>query len=182
MFSYEAIKLGFFIGILFTYFLITIVLLMELKFFSMSNNPFIEYHFPIFRGTLALFIYLFFLGCNVYFWEKYFINYRGVFSIQLHYSTSYEIFKRSFIFLTLWIIIFLYSAIGYLYDGNILVIFNKSVEKYIPPLIWGFFIVYIFSPFKNFNWRGRIYFFKLIKRILISPCFELDFTIPWATD
>ena len=45
------------------------------------------------------------------------------------------------------------------------------------------FFVYILYPSKEvFNFKGRKYFFKLLKDVIISPFIYIGFLVPWATD
>ncbi len=72
---------------------------------------------------------------------------------------------------------------SYIYQGKILNIFDKHIEVYIPPIIWLILLLYLFFPYKKiFNFKGRMYFFKLCKDVLLSPFYPVKFLIPWAAD
>lgn len=140
--------MGFSTGIFVGCLLASIYLLQKLDFFSTDQNDFIKYQFPIFRGTLMIFLYWFFLGLNVYVWEKYNINYKRVFQIQMHHSSPYQIFRRVSIFMAIWMVIFLYSATAYIYKGKNFPFLIKGLELYLPPLIWVMFFLYMLLPSK----------------------------------
>ena len=179
----EAVTLGLYLGFFISALIGTIFLLNEVEFFSDKKNDFVSYQIPIFRGSLIVFLYFFFLGLNVYIWEKCNINYKRVFNIQLHHSSAYQIFKRVCFFLSVWMVIFMYSAMCFIYNGENLSIFSKELEIYLPPITWLFFLIYLLFPSnKIFNPKGRIYFFKLVRDIFFSFFRKTKFLVPWATD
>lgn len=185
----ESFKLGLFLGIFIFSFLIMIIVLVSSNIFkSNQNNNFIEFQFRVFRGSLILYLYLLFLGLNVYGWEKYNINYKRVFDIQVHYSTAYQILRRSIGFLSVWIILFLYTAfsneIGNLTsDSSLKNIFSSKIALYLPPFSYFIFIFYIFFPSKKyFNAKGRIFFFTLCKDVILSPCINFEFITSFCSD
>ena len=181
--SKEAVKLGFFVGTFFASLIGTILILIEINFFSGEENDFVKFQMPIFRGALIIYLYWFFLGLNVYVWDKYNINYKRVFNIQLHHSSVYQIFKRVFGFLSIWMIIFLYSAMSFIYAGENIILLNKKVQKYMPPFVWiTLFLYMIFPSKKKCNGKGRAYLYKLLKDTILSPFLSIAFLVPWVTD
>jgi hypothetical protein len=44
------------------------------------------------------------------------------------------------------------------------------------------FILYILCPFKIFNWKGRLYMWKIIGLCIISPLYQVNFTISFTTN
>ena len=185
----EAFKLGLFLGLFIFSFLIMIIVLISSDILKTGkDNNFINYQFRVFRGSLILYLYHLFLGLNVYGWEKYNINYKRVFDIQVHYSTAYKILRRSIGFLSFWMFFFLYTAFSneinnLTNDSALNVIFSSNVGLYLPPFTYFIFIIYLFFPSKKFfNAKGRIFFFVLCKKVFLSPCQNFEFIISFCTD
>jgi hypothetical protein len=111
--------------------------------------------FPMFRGYLVMVLYYWFLGLNVYVWNKYHINYKLAFNFDSHYSPVISIFKRAAFFLMIvGIMLLCYmierTQIPILYD---LVSF---IPLELTPLIsYIFFFIYMFTPMQIFNYPGH---------------------------
>ena len=166
----ESFYFGFFIGSICLCMVLCGALLLETNFFSYNPSDFVKFLVPIFRGTLALFVYMFFLGINVYGWETYGIDYKKLFGIEMNYSTSFQIMKRSFGFIAIWLIFFCYCAISSsdLFQTDNL--FSSKLTMWIAPMPTVLFIMYMIFPLSNyFNFDGRIYVFGLIRDIIIQP-------------
>ena len=179
----ESFYFGLFMGAFFICVLLCALLLGETRFFTNNPTDFVVYQFPIFRGSLLLFLYMLFLGVDVYVWERYNINYKRVFDIELRTSSAYQIMKRAFGFLALWILLFSYCALSsaeYFEKG---IVFDKSMGQFLPPFVWVFFFIYMFFPFKHcFNYKGRIFFFKVLRDITMTPFVRSTFRTTWSTD
>lgn len=155
--------------------------MIETRVFSDKQSPFAKFLFPMFRGSLLLYLYFLLYGINVYVWEKYNINYRLLFDIQLSYSSAYQIMKRAFGFLLFWMIIFSYCALTEtLYFRNS-AIFVESAAKYIAPTCWLAFFVYMFMPSRRiFNYEGRIFLLKAVKNFFRAPFENISFFTDFA--
>lgn len=178
----ESFYFGFFIGCISLCMALCGALLIETDFFSYNPSEFVIYMVPIFRGTLALFIYIFFLGINVYGWETFNIDYKKILEIELHFSSSFKVIKRAFGFIAIWLVFFCYCAIS---NSNMVkggMIFNRQLSLYMAPMPTFLFICYMIFPSKSvFNYEGRIWTFKVMKDILVEPftkgiiCFRTAF-------
>lgn len=191
----EVYKTGLFTGMIVISVIIIIFLIIQTGFFTLdSTDNFLKYQFNIFRGSLILILYVFFWGVNVFIFEKYNINFTRVLNIQLHHSTPFEIWNRSFLFLMIWILSILYCSItNYMfnnsltqvnYDGGPLqYFFNSYASTFVAILPYLFFILYLIFPSRTiFNGRGRMWFFRLCWDIIRSPFYNFPFIVPWATD
>ena len=140
--------------------------------------------FHIYRGLALFIMYIWLLGWNVYGWTQYHINYKLIFKFNHHYSTLSEIWKRAAFFTTVCLLMFL-SYVIFREKGEEIkdVSLYDYVNKEIYPLIfWIIFWGYIFFPsIKYFNGEGRFYMLNLLKRMVSSSCFFVDFTLVWAT-
>lgn len=166
----ESFYFGFFIGAICLCMVLCSALLVETNFFSYNPSDFVLYMVPIFRGTLALFIYIFFLGINVYGWETFGIDYKKIFDTEIHYSSSFQIMKRSFGFIAIWLVMFCYCALSSaeLFKNSFL--FNSKLAMWIAPLPTLMFILYMIFPSTiHFNFEGRMWTFGVIKDIIVEP-------------
>lgn len=120
------------------------------------------------------------LAINVYVWTNYNINYKQIFSFNHHFSDIWEILKRMAFFT----LILQFSALIFLvgYETKEFLIGKVILElaMFTPTFV---FFGYLFFPIRNwFNWMGRLYVFRLLKNIFISPFLKADFKLLWAMD
>ena len=166
----ESFIFGAYLGSFFVSLIICGLLLIETHFFAEQQSEFVIYQFPIFRGTLVLFLYVFLLGVDVYVWEEYNINFKNVFGLGYYCSSAFVIMKRAFGFLSIWILIFSYCALSNSAYFERAIFFNKHVSVYLAPVVWGAFFGYLFFPSKQrFNYEGRVYLLKLVRNLVIAP-------------
>lgn len=60
---------------------------------------------------------------------------------------------------------------------------NHVPIEYTPFLVWLIFLGYNFFPSKQlFNPKGRFYFYRLLKKMLLSPWVKMGFVLSFATD
>lgn len=65
---------GTFFGTMLIFTLIAIFSL--INFDMLSDATFLEKYWPIFRGTFLINMYTWFIGLNIFIWEKYNVNYK----------------------------------------------------------------------------------------------------------
>ena len=164
--------------------IVTILLMIETDFFSDQQSDFITYQFPIFRGTLVLFIYILLLGIDVYIWEKANINYKKAFNIQLVYTNPYEIITVGFGFLAIWMLTFLYCGLS---NSPRLALqksfFNSSVASYFPPFLWVIFFGFLFFPTRRwFHGKARMFVICTLKNLFFSPVLQMTVLISFTVD
>ena len=177
----HAFYFGFFIGILVIIFLLCILIGNHFHI-DMDDDAKFKTIFPMFRGYLVMVLYYWFLGLNVYVWNKYHINYRLSFNFDSHYSPVISIFKRA-AFFTLIVAIMLLcymierTQIPILYD-----IVSFIPLEFTPLISYIIALIYIFSPFKNFNYLGRIYLGKLFYETMASITTTSELRHTWLGD
>ena len=121
------------------------------------------------RGSLTLVLYIIVLGINVYVWEKFNVNYKNVLGFTTHASTAFQIMKRAFMFLALWVLLFTYCALSSSSYFDAAIFFDTKAGRYATPLIWVPFLIYMLFPLrKYFNSKGRAYFYKTIGEALLA--------------
>ena len=182
--TYEGILLGVFVGVLLVCTVVAVLLLEELSFFSGAKD-FTKNAFPVFRGTLVLFLYMLSLGVSVYIFDRFNINYRRCMRIFKKHSTSFQIMKRAFGFLCLWMFAFIYSATTAVAIQSKIIdnIFVQSVADWLPSLVYVIFLGYFLFPSKKvFNGKGRFWVAKRVLRIAQFPCILFDFSDDFITD
>lgn len=181
----ESFYFGFFIGSICLCMVLCGALLVETNFFSYHPSDFVVYMVPIFRGTLALFIYIFFLGINVYGWETFGIDYKKIFDTEIHYSSSFKIMKRSFGFIAIWLLFFCYCALSSSDLFKHSALFNSRLAMWIAPTPTFLFILYmVFPSTVHFNFEGRKWVFGIIRDIVVQPLTqgEVSFRTAFAFD
>ena len=138
--------------------------------------------FPMFRGYIVFILYFWFLALNVYVWDLYHINYQVAFDFDNHYSDVMSICKRAAFFSILVILMLLCymierTEIPILYD---LVSFIPL--EFTPLVCWIVTFCYLFSPFENFNYLGRIYLFNLFFESMASITVKNQLRHTWFGD
>lgn len=178
----ESFYFGFYIGAFTVCILLIATLLVETKLFDEAGSDFVTYMFPIFRGTLMLYLYWFLLGVDVYVWDRYNINFRRVFDIQRTMTSSaYQIMRRAFGFLALWIVVFSYCALSNTQFFESAVILNKVTSMYVAPVVWLVFFLYMLFPSTRvFNYEGRMMFFQQIWDVVCGPFGRITTRTSWA--
>jgi xenotropic and polytropic retrovirus receptor 1 len=164
--------------------LVMLVLLLLLNLLVIDEDETLiddmKYIFPMFRGVGLLILYLWGVAWNVYGFIKYKINFKLVLKYGAHYSSPFQIMKRAGFFTLLFsLTLFLYLA-GVQAEETSRV--NLPLE-YSPFLVWVVFFAYIFFPSQEmFNPKGRIYFYAILKSMLLSPLVKMGFVLSFATD
>lgn len=177
--SLQAVVLGLFLGVFFLACMIVFFLLIELNFFSVKEGNFIAYSFPIFRGALLMYVYIVTLGINVFLWDRYNINYRRCLKITKSYSSAFQIFKRGFGFLCLWILAFIYCGFSAMNNlgKQTHPFFDPAIADWVPPIVFFAFIFYMIFPTKVlFNGQGRWWMFTIFFNMLKFPITKMAFT------
>lgn len=178
----ESFYFGFYIGAFSICIILIATLLTETKLFDNSGSDFITFMFPIFRGTLMLYLYWFLFGVDVYVWDRYNINFRRVFDVQRQMTSSaFQIMKRAFGFLACWIVIFSYCALSNTQFFDSALIFNKVTSMYVAPIVWLVFFMYLFFPSTRlFHYQGRMYFFHVLWEVISGPFGRLSTRQSWC--
>ena len=176
-----AFYFGFFIGILLIIFILCILIGNHFHI-DMDDDAKFKTIFPMFRGYLVMVLYYWFLGLNVYVWNKYHINYKLAFNFDSHYSPVISIFKRAAFFtMIMGIMLLCYmierTQIPILYD------LISFIPLELTPLIsYIFFFIYVFMPCKIFNYLGRIYLGKLFYETMASITTTSELRHTWMGD
>lgn len=186
---------GFFSGMTAISLLVIIFQMVQTEFFELGpNDNFLKYQMSLFRGSLIAFLYIFFWGVNVFIFERFNINFTRVLMMHLHYSSACQVWNRSFGFLFIWMLCFLYCSISNYMDNNakqdpeyvggpLSYFFNEHASTFIALLPYLAFLAYIFFPRQRFfNWKGRKWFLVLCLNIIRSPFYDFPFIVTWATD
>lgn len=160
----ETFLFGFFLGF-------SCLMLMIIFFLSWLLELNIEdlKAFPLFEGIGLIIVYYWTLAINVYFWMKYNINYKLIFKFNFHFSEISEIFKRAAYFTMIFLVMLVWFLILHFQSrklGDLLIIFPKNI---CPLVVWFAFFGYCFFPSTQiFNFLGRIYVLKLIRKTFCS--------------
>ena len=176
-----AFYFGFFIGILLIIFILCILIGYHFDI-DMDDDAKFKTIFPMFRGYFVMVLYYWFLGLNVYVWNKYHINYKLAFNFDSHYSPVISILKRA-AFFTMIVGIML---LCYMIERTQIPILYELVS-FIPleltPLIsYIFFFIYLFTPMEIFNYPGRMYLGKLFYETMASITTTSELRHTWLGD
>lgn len=172
---------GMFLGFATLLFVLIMIMVFQGGLDPDTDNNF-YYVFHGYRGFALILAYMWFLAWNVYGWTSYYVNYRNILGFNYHYSTLSEIVKRTSIFTTILMLTMLWYIL-LREDEDFSHILGFLPKEYAPLLCWVIFLCYLFFPnFKYFNGEGRLYFFKLIKNLLLYSFINVDFPMTWATE
>lgn len=167
----EAWLMGLYVGLCLMCIFVVGLLMIETDFFSEKQSDFITYQFPIFRGTLLLFVYITMIGLDVYIWERWNIDFKKAFDIQLLSTNAFRIFMVGFAFLAIWMLTFIYCGLSNSenldFEGRF---FNASVSAYFPPFVWVIFILFMLFPSRRLLFgKARLFVWQSFKSVLKAP-------------
>ena len=160
--SLQIFTFGVFIG--FIIMIISLIFLLS-SHFNIDADTDLEYFqlFPIFRGVFLICTYMWLWAINVYYWNKNGINYKLVLQFDNHYSDLPTQLKRAAGLTTVVCVSMLYYFLIRTKTGDILQFVNFIPIKFTPLIGWIVFFVYMFFPSKDyFNYKGRMWFFRMI--------------------
>jgi hypothetical protein len=177
----QSFYFGFFVGIIIV--LLTLCIIIAYNFrIDMDDDAQFKTIFPMFRAYFILCLFFWLLGLNVYFWNKFHVNYKLCFQFTNHYSDVISIFKRAAIFSAIFVLMFLIYLV---LRVNIPIICDliDFIPLEITPLIcWSCLVIYVFCPFDLFNYVGRVYMFRLFMESMASIFIKTEFKHVWFTD
>ena len=176
-----AFTFGFFIGILLIIFILCILIGNHFHI-DMDDDAKFKTIFPMFRGYLVMVLYYWFLGLNVYVWNKYHINYKLAFNFDSHYSPVISIFKRAAFFsmiVSLMLLCYMIerTQIPVLYD-----IISFIPLELTPLISYIFVFIYLLTPLQIFNYHGRLYLGKLFYETMASITTTSELRHTWLGD
>lgn len=156
-----------------------VIALQQLNLPNLDSDPIFSRDFPVWRGIGFFLIYMWVLALNVFMFERHHINHKLIFKFtDYHASTSVEAFYRASIFSAVYLILFLLYIIQRVYNTD----FFPSARIYLGGIVWIMFVLYIVFPFKLFNWKGRLYMWKIIVLCIVAPFRGVTFPLVWTTD
>ena len=150
----QSFYFGFFVGII----IVLIILCLIIGFYfkiDMDDDAEFKSIFPMFRAFLILCLYFWLLGLNVYSWNKANINYKLCFAFTNHYSDVISIFKRAAIFSTILVLMYLCYMVIRTEIPLIQNLISFIPLEMTPLVCWASLLIYMFCPFKIFNYVGR---------------------------
>ena len=179
--QFQSFYFGFFLGIL----LILIVLCIMIMIYfhiDMDDDAKFKTIFPMFRGYIVFILYYWFLGLNVYVWNLYHINYQVAFDFDNHYSDVMSICGRAAFFS----ILVIFMLLCYMIERTEIPILYDLVSfiplEFTPLVCWVVTFCYLFYPFHNFNYLGRIYLFDLFFESMASITVKNHLRHTWFGD
>ena len=170
----ESFYLGFFIGLL----LFQLGIICTIAWYydiDMDHDPEFKSVFPMFRGFFIVCLYWWVHGLNILVWTKADISYRVIFQIDSNYSTPIEIFKRAAIFTFILLLCLLIYMIKRIWAGAFFGILGPIPINTLPLICWGSIIIYMFCPFRIWNYDGRAFLGNLAKESLGSFLLKTGF-------
>lgn len=110
------------------------------------------------------------------FYESSQINYKLIFHFDSHYLPHSKFLFLAASILTL-IYLFLLFMFMLVLSGTIQTNFLDFGE-----LFWALITCYIFLPLPILNYKGRLYFIKILLRVIASPFIQMNFLIIWVSE
>lgn len=150
----QSFYFGFFVGIILVLFILCLIIGSYFKI-DMDDDAEFKSIFPMFRAFLILCLYFWLIGLNVYSWNTAHINYKLCFGFANHHSNVISIFQRAAIFSTIFVLMFL----CYMVTRTNIPIISEMISfiplEFTPLVCWVCLLLYVFCPFKIFNYVGR---------------------------
>lgn len=164
-------KQFFILGLFWGIFVVIILLLYSIsnKFKIDSDvDPEFNSIFPIFRGQINICLLLWIWCGNVYFWNKYSINYRLILGFSNHFSNLVTLLKRATGFSILVTISILYYMVLRAKCSEFIEKINLIPIRIIPLISWICILIYFLWPSDGFNHKGRRFVYNELKEILMN--------------
>lgn len=157
--------------------MLLVILIREGK--HVETDPVFNRDFPTWRGIAFFIFYVWILSMNTYMFEKYGVSHRIIFKHEdHHYSTALDMFKVSGFFTTIFFLLFLI----YTLELASIAVLSEVGQHYLNLFVWGIFVLYLIIPLPIFNWRGRLFGWKMLLISLLSPFIGVTFPVIWLTD
>lgn len=143
---------------------------------GLGTNTIFTDHFPTWRGASEVIFYFWVLGLCVLFFEQANISYKQVF-----YFEGFNLPHSKFFFMTASIFSLIYLVFLLVF---LLETFNtlSSNVIYYGQIFWLLLIVFIFNPLPIFHHQGRYQALKMLGKVILSPCFPMNFLMIWITE
>lgn len=157
-----------------------IIALQELavKDSKFDDNSIFTRDFPVWRGISFFIIYMWILAIDVYMFERHHISHKLIFKFNDYHASTYtEAFYRASIFSAVYLVLFLLYVIQLIYGE-----FFLNCREYLGGVVWIMLIFYVIVPLKIFNWKGRLFMWKMLGLSFISICNGAEFPVIWTTD
>lgn len=172
---YESLEIGITTGGLISFIVVIVMLVVEENSGLGYNSTFTD-HFPTWRGASEVIFYFWILGLCVLFYEQTNISYK-----QIFYFETFSLPHSKFFFMAASTFSLLYLIFLLFFVLEILK-FLKSDFIFYGQVFWLILILYIFNPFPVFHHKGRFQTLKMLGKIVLSPCFPMNFLIIWMTE
>lgn len=174
----DSLTLGFLVGVM-----IAVIAFMSFLLAhsgrSVETDPIFNRDFPIWRGSAFVILYIWVIGVNVYYFEKYMISHRIILDLdQKNRSSSNRIFNIAGFFSSVFVIIFT----AYALKLSEHVEYESIPHRFLGLIVWGIIIVLFINPFPILYRKSRFFLIKLFLSVLVSPLIGVPFIISWTTD
>jgi hypothetical protein len=150
----QSFYFGFFNGISLVLIILCIIIGYYFKI-DMDDDEEFKSIFPMFRAYLIFCMYFWLLGLNVYCWNIAHVNYKLCFQFSSHYSDTFSVFKRAAIFSAIFVMMILCYMVIRAEIPLLSEVISFIPLELTPLFCWVCLIIYVFSPFKIFNYLGR---------------------------
>lgn len=145
---------------------------------TLNANTVFNKDFTLWRGISIFIFYIWILGVDFAYFEKYKISHRIILKNNYpKYPVSTDLFTIGGVFSIIFIIVFTIYA---LQIAGILEI-HAVAPQWLPLFVWGPFLIFLFSPLPILYHYGRLTFFKMIFNAVMSVVFVVDFPKIWVT-
>eukprot|EP00732_Lithocolla_globosa_P002339 Lithocolla_globosa_v1_NODE_1513_length_2520_cov_11.413793.p1 type:complete len:554 gc:universal NODE_1513_length_2520_cov_11.413793:1903-242(-) len=133
-----------------------------------EDIPYFEKLVKVYYILSIPFITLLFASINVSVYEKFSINYRFMFDLRRTYGQEFafhKILEVSGLLALIWSV----ASVG-----GVLVIFDDA-SVFIPLILFSLYLVMFLYPFKRLHFRFRLWFVKVLFRIVTAPFYPVRF-------
>lgn len=145
----------------------------------MEQDPLFNRDFPVWRGMAFIILYIWVLGFNAYYFQEYRISPHVILDYTDHHRITYtKLFNIAGFFSTLFSLLFCLYALSI----SKIINFGQFPERYLALILWLFFILFMINPLPTKYHKSRMYIFKTMGQILVSPFFPITAAIGLFTD
>lgn len=159
--------------------IVVLVVIIQINDLSIANQSNFSRDFPTWRGIAIWIWYVWILGTDIYFYDKFKIRYRQIFKIKPdHYPQPVNIYRIAGFHSSVFVILFLF----YVLDVANIYHIPGFKDEYFASISWGLFVLFLFMPLPIISNKGRFFVFSLMLDSILSPIKGVTFPVTWMTD
>ncbi|CAG0919218.1 unnamed protein product [Notodromas monacha] len=128
----------------------------------------------LYRGQFLVFLMVFLVGVNVYGWRTSGVNHVLIFELDpRNHISEQHLMELAAVFGVMWCV----SVLGFLYSDALgMPMFSH------PVILAGAMVAFLINPFRVMLYDARIWFLRILGRVVCAPLFFVNFADFWLGD